>query len=189
MSNGKLWTVEEENLLLKLKEENLTYQEMTEYFDGRDVHQIRTKYYRIIYKQKRYGVNNDIIVKSPPKKWSDEEIEILKNNYDASWEKLYKLLPNRTKSAIKHKLSELDYKRIKQAVTDEQREFIINNYKDMSVKDIAEKISTKTKVVYNELQKIGVKNIKYKWVATSLEPVPNEIFSIKMSYKKVIDEE
>ena len=59
----------------------------------------------------------------------------------------------------------------------------------MSVKDIAEKIGTKTKVVYNELQKVGVKNIKYKWVATSLEPVPNEIFSIKMSYKKVIDEE
>lgn len=54
---------------------------------------------------------------------------------------------------------------------------------------MADRLGIKIKAVHNELNKIGIKNIKYKWVATSLEPVPNEIFSIKMSYKKVIDKE
>lgn len=189
MSNGKLWTVEEEKLLLKLKEDNLTYKEMTEHFEGRNVHQIRTKYYRILNNQKRYGIKQDHLPKAPPKKWTKEEIEVLKNNYDEAWDNLYELLPNRTKSSIKHKLSELKFKRAKRAVTDEQREFIINNYKDMSARDMADRLGIKIKAVHNELNKIGIKNIKYKWVATSLEPVPNEIFSIKMSYKKVIDKE
>jgi len=40
-----------------------------------------------------------------PARWRDSEIQLLKNNIDLSYEKLHKILPNRSIKAIRHKVA------------------------------------------------------------------------------------
>ena len=78
------------------------------------------------------------------KKWTDEEVDIMLNNYSSiPINEICKLLPNRKKDNIIAKAKKLglkSYEYLKKHWSDEDLEFLISNYKNMTDEEIAESL-------------------------------------------------
>lgn len=71
--------------------------------------------------------------------WTDDELTILRGNYAADWDTLAKLLPRRSRHSILHKTNELGLGKINHW-TNEQEEFIKQNWSKMSDEELAESV-------------------------------------------------
>lgn len=67
--------------------------------------------------------------------WSEKELEILKENYQLSFEEINKLLSNRTIDGIKLKLNQLNYYKINKW-NDNEINLLINNYETLSQEEL-----------------------------------------------------
>lgn len=78
----------------------------------------------------------------PPKiKWSNEEIEFLKNNYNTMTRKEIALAINKKEHNIKAKVKELGIRKATEHWSDEEIEFVKLNRDKMSLKDIAKHLN------------------------------------------------
>jgi hypothetical protein len=83
------------------------------------------------------------------KAWTVEELEILRSYYKKDKATLVTLLPNRTWSAIKCKAHRLGLKRYtKRKLTNEELAFVRDNYKHLSVDELARKLGRSKRAVY-----------------------------------------
>ena len=104
--------------------------DLVEHYNG------RYTYKAISTKAKKMGFTKS-------RAWSEEEHEIFMNNYSTiPMDELMKLLPNRTYQSIvtrgkKYKLKTYNY--LSQKYTDEQKQFVEENWQIMSDKEIADK--------------------------------------------------
>lgn len=100
------------------------------------------------------------------RKWNEEELQFLRENYGVlSLEEIAKKL-NRTVSSIMHKAKRNGIKSVcksEQRWTDEQVQYLIDNYKLKTNKELA-KILHKTKVAVDiKANNLGLKNTKYHY--------------------------
>ena len=100
---GRRWTSDEEELLLKLRGQRMSWAEIDPYFPERGWKAISTKYYDMV---------RDPSVEKPTRKtkfWTREEDELFLKliETNASWEEIGEQLPGRTLGAIKRRYSVL----------------------------------------------------------------------------------
>ena len=70
--------------------------------------------------------------------WKEEEIEILRENINRDYEKLIKLLPNRTLSSIITKKDRLKIKRISNFYwSKKQDNYLIKNYHKVTINELS----------------------------------------------------
>lgn len=156
------WTSSEEELLKKLYEKNITLNDIADFFPNRTNKQVRAKY-DYMFKTKKKHVK-------PSKRWSEEEEQILKDNYDIEWSELMKLLPRRSRTSIKKKLFQLDLHRPTRKITEEVEERIIELAKTHATSDIVKLTNLSNKSVYDVLNKHNVKAInRNQWIATDVD--------------------
>ena len=102
IKRGQLWTAGEEHLLLKLREDGVSWKHMVPYFTGRTWTALRSKY-RVLTR------DTSAVRKSRGRLWTDEEdkklIVLVENN--KSWEEMVEDLPGRSVTAMKARLSYL----------------------------------------------------------------------------------
>ena len=93
---GVQWTAEEEELLLRLREEQqMPWAEINEYFPDRSRHALRTRY---------YVISRDQPGKTRNKPWTDEEDELLlelATDNSLSWVETAEWFPERSPTAVK----------------------------------------------------------------------------------------
>ena len=93
---GVQWTAEEEELLLRLREEQqMPWAEINEYFPDRSRHAVRTRY---------YAISRDQPGKTRNKRWTDEEDELLlelARDNSLSWVETAEWFPERSPTAVK----------------------------------------------------------------------------------------
>jgi hypothetical protein len=94
-------------------------------------------------------------------KWTPERIEILKNFYNyEDWDIMMKILEVPNKSTIMCKASSLGLKRQIYFYTQEQKEFIANNYGKIKNKDIAKYLNKTLSSVETMLYKLNISKSK-----------------------------
>ena len=96
---------------------------------------------------------------SKDRTWTDEEISIMKHYYTIeSVDELLNRLPKRTRGAIIDKAMQLglrNYTKILFDWTEEQEEFLINNWKNMSDSQIAERLGRSSRSVRDKRHYFG----------------------------------
>ncbi|MDK1672782.1 hypothetical protein QOK74_07850 [Staphylococcus saprophyticus] len=184
MSKYKKWSQEELDLLIKLREEdNLTFNEIATRFDNRTKDQVNTKYNYLKGKDK-YKSNK----LRNNKKWTSEEIDKLSNNYNEEIEKLIELLPNRTATSIKSKITHLGYSRSNNKVlSGEQEDYIRDNYMDMTQAQLAKKLNVDRGVIKRFKQKEGLIT-DYIWELDDIDTDKNNFMSINVKIKRKVVE-
>lgn len=177
------WTQEEEELLLKLKQqENIKYKDIVHHFENRTVAQLKSKFDAMMYKERKYGNPSKVIKSKEWTRWTQEEEKLLLDNAHESWDVLEALLPNRTKKSIKHKLSHHKIVRQRSSITDEQKQYIRDNMHTITSKDIADHLNLSNVNVNRYMKSLGVKPT-YAYEITNVEI---EHTSIKVRLKKVL---
>lgn len=95
-----------------------------------------------------------------PQEWTEEEIKILKNNYSSlPKEEIQKLLPNRTWNAITLKGNNLDiksYRYINEKYSEEQKNFIIENFGKMTDIEIANALGKSVHGISDQRHSLGL---------------------------------
>lgn len=100
-------------------------------------------------------------------KWSDEEIEIFKKYYSIlPKEEFAKLLPNRTENAIICKGMNLgirSYKYLSEKYSEEEKQFILDNYKNMTDQEMADALNKPLSGIQEQRRKLGIyyNNVNY----------------------------
>ncbi len=122
------------------------------------------------------------------KTWSDEEIQILHDNWDRRMNELLELLPDRTVPSIQHKIKRLGYQRDKTILRQQDYDYILSNLSTKSNKQMARELNVSPPVITRALKELGI-NKTNNWTQTNIVKVPNSPFSIQVSYKKVIEVE
>lgn len=118
--------------------------------------------------------------------WTDEEIQLLHDNWEERMSTLLELLPNRSISSIQHKIKRLGYQRDKTILTGQDYDYIIANISSKSNKQIAKDLNVSPPVITRALQKLGINKTNY-WTQSSIDKVPDHPFSVKITYEKVIE--
>lgn len=115
----------------------------------------------IIKKAKRLGLKKTILKKnrSSMKKWSEEEIEILKEYYPITKNsEICKYLPNRTSESIISKANDMKIsKEYTYLWSEEEINFLKNNYKNITIKKIGDKIGKSKDSILNMMSKLYLK--------------------------------
>lgn len=95
-----------------------------------------------------------------PREWSDDELDILIKNYsNIEFDDVLKLLPKRTAYGVEIKARKLDlqpYKIIGTFYSEEDRDFIRDNYETMSDSEIAEVFGRTSKGIRDQRYKMGL---------------------------------
>lgn len=121
-------------------------------------------------------------------RWSQEEIEILKENNDLPIEELLKLLPKRTVSAIYSRRNILGLAtRSNAPLTDNDIQFIKDNYNDLTIGEMSEVLgynrSTISRYMSN-LKLVPAKRLN-SWILTDYNTgYEDGEFSIEYIYEK-----
>lgn len=93
-------------------------------------------------------------------KWTDEEINILKNNYsEVSMDEMLKLLPNRNKNMIINKAQQfniMSYTKLKSKWTEKEIQYVIDNWELKPDKLIAEKLNKSFRSVKWKREELGL---------------------------------
>ena len=97
---GNHWTFEEEQLLLKLREQELSWEQIKEeFFPKRSWTALIAKHHKLTKDQSK--------IRKAPKPWTDEEVELLlelkESEPPLSWEDITKSFPGRSKTAVGNK--------------------------------------------------------------------------------------
>lgn len=178
------WTEAEVNKLLELKKSGLTYNEMSNHFKNRTAIQLKSKYGSIQRKIKEEQITNKSSKKVTRQVWTKEEDEILLNNAHKDWAVLLELLPNRTIKSMKHRLSSMNISRMKTVLTDDNKEYIINNYLKKPVSELSKELNVKKTTIYGFLNSNNINVSDFEWEAQNMELVEGT-FSVKVSFRKV----
>lgn len=95
-----------------------------------------------------------------PQEWTEEEIKILKNNYSSlPKEEIQKLLPNRTWNAITLKGNNLNiksYRYINEKYSEEQKNFILENFGKMTDIEIANALGKSVHGISDQRHSLGL---------------------------------
>lgn len=179
------WTEAEVNKLLELKRSGLTYNEMSNHFKNRTATQLKSKFGSIQRKIKEEQITNKSSKKVTRQVWTKEEDEILLNNAHEDWVVLLELLPNRTIKSMKHRLSSMNISRMKTVLTDDNKEYIINNYLKKPVSELSKELNVKKTTIYGFLNSNNINVSDFEWEAQSMELVEGT-FGVKVSFRKVV---
>lgn len=92
--------------------------------------------------------------------WTEQELEILKNNYSTkTFDEVLKLLPNRTSEAILGQAKKLGIHskyNVETYYTEEQKQYIINNFNILSDIEIANALNKPLSGVQEQRRKMGL---------------------------------
>ena len=93
------------------------------------------------------------------KDWMEEEIEIIKQYYSIlPTEEFYKIMTTRTSNAVVCKAMQLgikSYEKLRQEYTQEEEQFIIDNFGVLSDEEIAQKLNRGVKGISDKRRKLG----------------------------------
>ena len=102
-----------------------------------------------------------------PRDWSEEENYILLNNYsNIPMQELLKLLPNRTQNSIIDRAKVLgmkSYYYLSRVYTDEEKQFIIDNWNSMSDEQIANALDRTATAIMEQRQKMNLYKINREY--------------------------
>ena len=147
------WSKEEEEILIKYYN-NVNLSEIYDLLDGRPTEN------SISTKAKKMGL-------SKPKYWSEEENQILIENYsNVTKEEIIKLLPNRTLNAIMDHAKELgikSYHYLQEKYSKDAKQFIIDNWQNMSDQEIAEVIGKNARGVMEQRNNMNLYRINKEY--------------------------
>ena len=95
--------------------------------------------------------------------WSDDEEELLKKEFNKSYEELLLLFPNRTVRSLKHRISELGLKRTERVRWSNDEKKILAENPNLSTKELAELLRRSEFQVSHRLRQIrGTANRRFK---------------------------
>ena len=172
---GMFWSKQDSQLLID-NYGKMSYKEMVDIFsEHKTVDQISR---RAIF----LGLTS-------PRDWTDEEIQIIKNNYSiVSMDKMKELLPSRTEPSILHKARELNLKSLhflSSRYTEEEDQFLQDNYLEKSDDELAKLMRRSKKGISLHLYFLGLhrpKEILYqgyqdlcRYVRARITPWKNNI--------------
>lgn len=141
------WRKEDE-LIVKENMYSKTFEEISDLIDNRkSSSQVKQKAFKLGYR------NDD--------SWTEEEINILKKNYSLiPMIEIMKLLPrHKTKDCIQMKASQLNlksYYSLNCMWTDDEKDFIKNNWKSMSDIELADKLKRSQRNVKYQRERLGL---------------------------------
>lgn len=116
------------------------------------------------------------------KKWTEEEISTLKENYKKEWDELLPLLPSRTKAAVKLKMNSLGLFKLK--LDEEQKQFILGNYKEMTSREIAKELGYKSNsAIINFLKEEGLQRLSDNWIRKDISKGVDSGFYVEIEYE------
>lgn len=175
-----VWTKDEENLLLELKSgQRIKYEDILHHFPNRTKGQVKSKYDSLMRAKKNKKHNYDT---TPRKRWTQKEIDILKNNAKADWEVLLKLLPDRSHLAIHRKINELKMYRNDFEVTPAMEKYIYDNYLLKTNQEIGKEIGLSPSTVYNIGRRLELTPQNERWNLHTIETDPQELsFTCKLT--------
>lgn len=107
------------------------------------------------------------------KKWSQEEIDFIKNNYLIMSHKEIGLALNRTEGAIRTKCFHLDLCKKESEWSNDEISFLKNNYSTMTQNEIAKKLGRTRTAVNIKASKLGLKK-RYEFNEDFFEKIDNE---------------
>lgn len=175
-----LWTDEEINLLKKLNSKNMSIRDMADFFDNKTLKQVDYKYRYLFTQKQRKNTNKN-------RKWSEEEVQILKDNYYKSYDELLKLLPKRKKDGIKKKLALLGIKRKKNGMHKGRELEVVELLKTNIVADVVKKTGLSRKAVNQIINKYNVTPIKStQWYAVDVDIEEETDISVTIHLEKDI---
>lgn len=179
MTKYNKWSQEELDLLVKLREvDKLTYEQIAKRMEGRTRQQVNTKYNYI--KAKRGSQP----CKRTNRKWTEAEIEILKQNYLKDYEEIMKLLPSRSRLSIIGKIAHLGLSRPNNALlSEEDKQFIRDNYLDMSQAELAKHLNVDRGVIRRFKENENL-NTQYIWDVVKFEPDKDDFMSINIKLER-----
>ena len=94
------------------------------------------------------------------REWTDKEVDIFKRYYSSvPYDEFKKLLPNRTYNSIVHmgqKLGIKSYNYLQEKYSDDQKQFIINNYKTMTDIELSEALDKPLSGIQEQRRKLGI---------------------------------
>lgn len=95
-----------------------------------------------------------------PQEWSEEEVNILKQYYSSIPKKEFlKMLPNRTEASIICKAMQLkikSYKYLNEKYSEEEKQFILNNYQYMTDIELANSLKKSLSGIQEQRRKLGI---------------------------------
>lgn len=148
--DSAFWTPDDERILIDNYNESLygNIESIVELFNG------KYSYKAIISKARKLGLKTRSV-------WSDEENQIIKDNYSTMMiDDLMNLLPNRSRAMIIAKGSEfglVNKLKLDSQFTNEEHEFILNNYLSMTDKEIGEILNKNT-------HRISDYRFRHQWI-------------------------
>lgn len=104
--------------------------------------------------------------------WLDNEIEIIKNNYDKlTIRELNKLIPNKTYKQIKSQIIRMGYqfKKVERSreLTKLDNEFILQNYKFLSIDEISKELNVSRYSIKQQFKKLNLQTLTYGQLMTN----------------------
>lgn len=118
-----------------------------------------------------------------PRLWTEKEINVLYEHRREGFDALQKRLPQRTKSAIKLKMNSLKIGVNK--LNEEEKQYILDNFKEKTSREIAEDLGRASKtIVLNFLKQEGLSRVSDNWMSTSIESsLNNNGYAVKITYE------
>jgi DNA-binding CsgD family transcriptional regulator len=145
--NKKVWTKEDDTLLKDMFRQGYSYNKIAQ--------SLNRSYAGITHRLSRLNINRVISIK-----WTDEEIQILKDNNDKlDSEIAYMLGRDITHIREKRKRYFNGCLRKNKKWTQEEEQFIINNYKKINISDIAKKLKIDKRQVETKISKMRKKKL------------------------------
>lgn len=139
------WTKEDEKLLIN--NYGKSYDEIAKMMDDR--HSAKA----ISTKAIKMGLTS-------PQEWTQKEIDILEQYYSSTpKEEFEKMLPNRTTASIICKAGQLkikSYQYLNEKYSDEEKQFIINNYETMTDIELAKALNKPLSGIQEQRRKLGI---------------------------------
>lgn len=179
MKGYKKWSQEDLDLLVKLRDEDkLTFEQIADRLEGRTKAQVNSRYNYLIEK------NNFKTKKlNPRKKWTDKEQEILVKNRFKKLDELLEMLPERTPRAIKSKLVNLGYSRKENKLDEKMKQFIRDNYMEMSQSQLANELGVDRGVIRRFKNKEKL-NGEFVWTLEDINSDKDNFMSINIKMKR-----
>ena len=139
------WSKEDEQLLID--NYGLPYNEIAKMMEYR-------------HSKKAIGTKAIKLGLTNPQEWTEEEINILKRHYSSTpKEEFLKMLPDRTEASIICKAMNLkikSYKYLNEKYSDDDKKFILNNYKHMTDIELAKALDKPLSGIQEQRRKLGI---------------------------------
>lgn len=121
--------------------------------------------------------------KRTSKKWTEEELQLLQENYMEDWEVLEKLLPNRTPQSMKLKMNSLGLYRAYTRLTDEELKYIKDNASNKTYEELAKDLGRAKNSIGRALKKLGLRKKTMVWELQEASHLYNNGDTIKLRYR------